>query len=76
MSVWFTNKNWWLSTLDRMLKTAAQAMLIVIGGELHPKVNVDWSIGWQFIAAIALASLLTSIISTPFGKNKNDPQIL
>lgn len=72
----FTSKHWWLATLDRMLKTAAQSTLVAIGGEMLPSINIDWSIAGRAIAAMTLASLLTSIISTPFGSKKNDPQIL
>ena len=66
------SKKWWGKTLERMIKTAAQTLIGLIGAD-KLLLSLDWSFMWQFTATMVLLSFLTSIVTTPFGPDGQDP---
>jgi hypothetical protein len=65
-------KNFWKQTLERLIKTFAQAILALITGNGLGIVDVNWGRVLSVAGLAALASLLTSIASSGIGQ-KNDP---
>ncbi len=58
----------WKETADRALKTAAQGVLLGLGlGEGLNAFDVDFRLALGFALGGAFLSLLTSVISAPFG---------
>ncbi len=58
----------WKETADRGIKSAAQAVILGLGlGEGLNAFTVDWRLALGFALGGALLSLLTSVISAPFG---------
>lgn len=77
MKWWLTSADWWKLAADRMIKSAAQTILVALGGDaLTTDITLPGRYVWIAAAAMALASLLTSIVSTPFGSRRNDPSLL
>jgi hypothetical protein len=59
----------WRAVTERALKSAAQAVVLVVGASQFDWLNANWSsIGVSALAAAAL-SVLTSIASIPYGAN-------
>lgn len=59
----------WREALDRAAKSAAQALLITLGGDAAFDVfSVDWRVIVGVSGGAAVLSLLTSIASAPFGQ--------
>lgn len=67
----FTVK-FWKSAAERAAKSAAQAALLLWGGD---QVFSAWDANWPTLGGVALAaavlSLLTSIVSAPFGESES-----
>lgn len=70
------SKNWWKSTLDRAVKTAAQTFIVALGTDQLGWLALNWGQIGVFVGISTLLSFATSIASTPFGVNPNDPQLL
>lgn len=62
-------KEFWLATLERMLKTFCQALLAVGLTGATGLLNVDWAAALSAAGLAAVISVLTSIISAPVGGN-------
>jgi hypothetical protein len=59
--------NFWKDAAERALKTAAQAILLALGGsEVANLFTLNWTIVGQAALSGAVLSLLSSIISAPF----------
>ncbi len=58
----------WKETADRGIKSAAQAVLLGLGlGEGLNAFDVDWRLALGFALGGTFLSVLTSMISAPFG---------
>lgn len=58
----------WLGVLDRTIKSAATTALVLIAGNGPFNVlHTDWQAILGLTGGAALASVLTSLASTPFG---------
>lgn len=59
----------WREALERALKSAAQAPLLVwlVGDAIANIWTLNWSMGFGVAAGAAVISLLTSIASAPLG---------
>lgn len=73
----------WKKTLDRVIKTGCQAVLLFLTAgqaaqDSAPKFNA-WVFDWSHMGGIfvggCIVSLLTCIVSAPFGKKKGDPSL-
>jgi Putative lactococcus lactis phage r1t holin len=60
-------KQFWADLLERAAKTAAQFVLVAIGGNLTNAWTLDWRMVAGTAAAGALTSVLTSVVSLPIG---------
>lgn len=73
----YRSKAFWVRTAERAIKSAAQvAVLLVVADTATGGVNVtdlDWPALLAMAAGGALLSVLTSIISQPFGTDPNTP---
>ena len=58
---------WLKASAERAVKTYAQAVLAMLTGDTLNIVNVNWGDVLGVGALAAVASLLTSIVSAPFG---------
>ena len=65
-------KNFWKQSLERLIKTFAQAILALITSDGLGIVDVNWGKVLSVAALAALASLLTSIVTSGVGQ-PNDP---
>ena len=58
----------WKDTAERALKTAAQAVILGLGLAQGANLfDMDWKAALGLAAGGALLSLLTSVVSAPFG---------
>jgi hypothetical protein len=64
-------KTFWKQTLERLIKTFAQAILALITSDGLGIVDVNWGRVLSVGALAALASLLTSIVSSRVGQPNN-----
>ena len=69
------SKRWWFETLERMVKTAAQAFLGMVGAD-RLLLSLPWDFIWQFTATMMLLSLATSIVTTKIGPDKGSPSLV
>jgi hypothetical protein len=62
-------KEFWLSALERMLKTFCQALVVVwpVGDAALGLYDVDWKKALITAGLAAAASLMTSVLSAPVG---------
>lgn len=58
----------WLDTLERAVKTFAQAVVAGIGANAVGVMDLDWVVIVSVSATAALVSVLTSIGSMPFNE--------
>lgn len=69
------SKKWWQKTAERMVKTAAQALIGFIGAD-QVLTQVDWHTAWPIIATMTALSLLSSILTTNMGEDPKDPSAI
>ena len=69
------SKRWWLETLERMAKTAAQTFIGLVGAD-KLLLELPWDFIWQMMATMALLSLATSIVTTKIGPDKDSPSLI
>lgn len=65
----------WFQTVERVVKTFAQAALALLGGEQLGLLTVDWQTVGSVAGLAALVSALTSVASGPFGQ-PDSPSLL
>jgi hypothetical protein len=69
-------KIFWLGTLERAVKTFAQALLLVfVGDNAYNVISVNWPESLALAATGALISVLTSLVSSRIGE-KNSPSLV
>jgi hypothetical protein len=67
--------SFWKAAVERALKSAAQAAILVVGAAQFDWLHADWkSIGLSVLAAAGL-SILTSLASIPYG-NDGTPSLV
>jgi GGDEF domain-containing protein len=59
--------DFWTAALERALKSAAQAALLVLGADQLNVINVAWDDVAGFAAGGAVLSVLTSVVSANIG---------
>lgn len=69
------SRRWWIETLERMAKTAAQTILGMVGAD-KLLLELPWGFIWQFTATMMLLSLATSIATTKLGPDKDSPSLV
>mgnify|MGYP003676268335 CR=1 FL=1 len=62
------NKNFWQDTLERAIRTAAQALLALWATEVSGVLEVDWTQAFSVAAFAVLMSVLMSVAATNRGK--------
>jgi hypothetical protein len=59
----------WKDAFERAVKTAAQAVILFLGADVAlDAVSADWASAGSFALGGAVLSLLTSVVSAPFGE--------
>ena len=66
------SKIWWGRTLERMAKTAAQALIAFVGAD-QLVTEINWDTAWQITATMTILSFLSSILTTSMGPSPDDP---
>jgi ABC-type lipoprotein release transport system permease subunit len=66
------SKIWWGKTLERMIKTAAQALIAFVGAD-QLITEINWDAAWQITATMTLLSFLSSILTSNMGPDHQDP---
>lgn len=64
-----TTREFWASSVERAIKTAAQTAVALIGTEAVGVFNLDWTQIGSVVATATILSLLTSIAGDTAGKN-------
>ncbi|KND30071.1 holin [Streptomyces stelliscabiei] len=59
-----TNRAFWKATLERMVRTFAQAVLALLGGDGLGLIDVDWGQAFSIGGLAAVAALLTAIVAS------------
>jgi hypothetical protein len=67
-----TVRGFWLETLERAVKSAAQAALLTLGAGRLDAFTADWELVAGFSLGMAILSVLTSFASIEFGKRAGD----
>ena len=65
--MFFASKNFWIATLERAVKTMAQALIAFLGANVTGVLEVDWVQAASVAGMAAVVSVLTSIASTGVG---------
>jgi hypothetical protein len=61
------SRHFWAEAAERAAKTAAQAMILVVGADQLDALNADWESIVGFGLGGAFLSLCTSLVSLPLG---------
>lgn len=69
-------KHFWASTLERALKTFAQAVLGTGIADAGGLLDISWEAVGSVGLLAALISVLTSLTSSNVGTNRNDPSVV
>lgn len=62
------DKRFWIATSERAIKTLAQALIAMFVGGMTI-LTIDWQQALAVSVTAAIVSVLTSLISAPFGSN-------
>lgn len=61
----------WKQTIERAIRTAAQALLALWGTQVSGVLDVDWLQAGSVAALAALSSVLMSIVATGVGDHES-----
>lgn len=61
----------WKQTVERAIRTAAQALLALWGTQVSGVLDVDWTQAASVAALAALSSVLMSIVATGVGDHES-----
>lgn len=64
----YLERNFWLSSIERAIKTFAQAVVTLIGTQAIGVLDIDWAQILAISATMALVSVFTSVGSAELGK--------
>jgi hypothetical protein len=68
-------KNFWKQTAERAVKSAAQSLLGLWALDGFNILNADFGLAGGVAAGAAVLSVLTSVVSLPFGQ-PSDPSVV
>lgn len=66
-------RKWWGKVAERMTKTAAGALITLIGSDQVGWMNLDWADIGRTAAIMTLLSFLGAILTTNMGPDGQDP---
>lgn len=69
-------KAFWLAALERAAKSAAQGLLGMWALDGFNVLHADWGLALGMAGGAAILSLLTSIVSSPFGATPGSPSLV
>jgi hypothetical protein len=72
---WLFSGSFWRQTAERMIKTAAQAVLIMTGADGFNVLHAHWDTALGFALGGAILSLATSIVSAGISE-KGSPSLV
>jgi hypothetical protein len=67
------SKKWWGKTFERMIKTAAGALITLIGTDAAGWLKLDWGDILHATSIMTLLSFLGAILTTNMGPDNQDP---
>ena len=67
------SKKWWGKVAERMVKTAAGALITFIGTDILGFKNLDWGFIWYTTGVLTLISFAGAIVTTNMGPDSDDP---
>lgn len=70
------SKKWWGKTLERMIKTAAGALITFIGTDVLKFKDLQWDFILYSTGVLTLLSFLAAILTTNMGPDKQDPSAI
>lgn len=70
------SKKWWGKTLERMARVGAYTLTTLIGSDATGLATLDWTFIAEGTGFMIGLSFLGSIVTTPLGKDKQDPGVL
>lgn len=71
---WLLSRRFWTDTLERAIRTAAQAALAVVSVPAAADVaDVPLSLPWEAMAYAVLAATLLSVLTSLAGRGVGDP---
>ncbi len=66
--------NFWKQAAERAVKSAAQSVVLLAGADQFNVLEFHWTTAGGVAAGAAVLSVLTSVVSLPFGE-RNDPSL-
>lgn len=70
------SKMWWRKAFERMSKTGAQVLVLMVGSDVTGFRDIDWEFLAVSVAGTMVLSFASSIITTPMGPDANDPSAI
>lgn len=70
------SKKWWGKTLERMVKTAAGALITFIGTDVLKFKDLQWDFILYSTGVLTLLSFLAAILTTNMGPDDQDPSAI
>lgn len=70
------SKKWWGKTLERMIKTAAGALITFIGTDVLKFKDLQWDFILYSTGVLTLLSFLAAILTTNMGPDNQDPSAI
>ena len=67
------SKKWWGKTFERMIKTAAGALITFIGTDVLKFKDLQWDFILYSTGVLTLLSFLAAIMTTNMGPDPQDP---
>lgn len=67
------SKKWWHKTVERMVKTAAGALITFIGTDALKFKELQWDFIAYTTGVLTLLSFLGAILTTNMGPDSDDP---
>jgi hypothetical protein len=67
------SRKWWGKTFERMVKTAAGALITFIGTDVLKFKDLQWDFILYTSAVLTLLSFLGAILTTNMGPDSQDP---
>jgi hypothetical protein len=72
----FWSKAFWLAAVERAAKSSAQGLLGMWALDNFNVLHSDWGLAGGVVAGAAVLSLLTSMVSSPFGATPGSPSLV
>lgn len=72
----YFNKRFWVETIERAVKTAAQSIIVLVGGDALNAFDLDWQQMLGVGLGGAVVSVLTSVGSRRIGPDDGSPSLV